>query len=29
VRYGNFEGTEELFNSMKSLQEEIGKGGGS
>ena len=27
VRYGNFEGTEELFNSMKSLQEEIGKGG--
>ena len=29
VRYGNFEATEELFNSMKSLQEEIGKGGGS
>ena len=27
VRYGNFEATEELFNSMKSLQEEIGKGG--
>lgn len=25
VRYGNFEATEELFNSMKSLQEEIGK----
>ena len=29
VRYGNFEATEELFDSMKSLQEEIGKGGGS
>ena len=29
VRYGNFEATRELFDSMKSLQEEIGKGGNS
>ncbi|MCD8183962.1 MAG: DUF4129 domain-containing protein [Bacteroides sp.] len=27
VRYGNFDATEELFHTMQSLQEEIGKGG--
>lgn len=27
VRYGNFEATEELFRTMQTLQEEIGKGG--
>ena len=27
VRYGNFEATEELFRTMRTLQEEIGKGG--